>query len=465
MARIQGCSICRQRHIVESKQMKKLFKTEINTALELSKEEMFIINCLRSEFGKKGNGGDTIFDLSNIDWNIVYAKSMQWGLASLLSKIIKKRTRLDKYSDIPNDFLQKIKVYYLNNFLANEKTFKKLSEVLRVFNETGIGAILLKGSHLAPFVYKDIGLRPMSDIDILVKKEDLSKVEELLLKMGYAYDTTTNSVEWWKTNHLHLPFSHPAGIRLLEIHWSIVKKQSPFTLDMEGFWKRAKHEKFNGIDILVPSAEDTLLHLCFHASHDDMFRCSIRPFCDIAAIVTHFNHEIDWNELTSRANEWGFQKYLFLTLSLSREMIGAQVPDKILNELTPGFFNEGIALEAQKRVFFREKDKPAITNITHMEKLHPDLSFPEKLSNIFHEIFISPEEMTVRYKLPPSSRRIYFYYIVRFLSLLYRKIPLYASFLLHILINKKDDFYNYNLDTWLIPFKKDGGTIKGAIKK
>ncbi|MCP4365035.1 MAG: nucleotidyltransferase family protein [Planctomycetes bacterium] len=46
--------------------------------------------------------------------------------------------------------------------------------------------ILLKGAHLAQVVYSNIALRPMGDIDILVKKNDLPKAKELLLELGYT---------------------------------------------------------------------------------------------------------------------------------------------------------------------------------------------------------------------------------------------------------------------------------------
>jgi hypothetical protein len=346
-------------------------------------------------------------------------------------------------------------VEYLSNFLANEKTFKKLSDVLRVFNEKGIKAMLLKGSHLAPFVYQDIGLRTMCDIDILVKKQDLPRVEELLLKAGYKHYTITNSVEWYKTNHFHLPFTHPEGIKHLEIHWTIVTQHSLFAPDIEGIWERAKMETFFGTDTLVLSAEDLLLHLCFHIAHDDIFRCGARSFCDISAALIHYNQDIDWNQLQNRAFKWGFEKYLYITLHLSREILGASVPDTVLLALKPEKFNEKISLEARNRIFSRETGKPVIVDVAHMEKLHPDISLSKKISNIFHEIFIPPEEMVARYRLPPSSRRVYFYYFVRFFSFLYRKAPLYASFFLHLLTRSKIDFYNHNLESWLISSIKE----------
>ena len=146
----------------------------------LEPEDQFIINCLRSEYVK-----ETKFDslsLPDIDWAIVYKKSSQMGAAPFLHKIIKKRLTGPQLSHIPEDFLQKIKNAYLKTFIVNEKNFDKLTGTIDLLSSAGIKVILLKGSHLAQFVYEDAGLRQMCDLDIMIKEEDLKKAEKQLLK-------------------------------------------------------------------------------------------------------------------------------------------------------------------------------------------------------------------------------------------------------------------------------------------
>ena len=157
------------------------------TDLNLTREEQFILTCLRSEFSGSSEADFSALDLQSMNWDTVYKKSTEWNIAELLYKIIKKQASFLKTLNIPKPFLETMRLKYFMSCLAYDSMFKSLYEVLEVFHKAGIKVILLKGSHLAQFVYQDIGVRPMGDIDILVRKEDLSKAEELLLQMEYYY--------------------------------------------------------------------------------------------------------------------------------------------------------------------------------------------------------------------------------------------------------------------------------------
>ena len=139
--------------------------------MQLLPEEQFIINCLRSELGSASNDEISEADLSTLNWNMVYEISIQWGIVPSLYKIIKKLSSTLPSLRMSEHFLQKLKAAYIATLIKNKEELKSLVKVLMVFKTAGIKVILLKGSHLVSFVYKDMGLRAMSDIDILVKKK------------------------------------------------------------------------------------------------------------------------------------------------------------------------------------------------------------------------------------------------------------------------------------------------------
>jgi len=404
-------------------------------AIRPEPEEKFILHCLRTYiYGQRG-----INVPSFIDWDTVHRKAHQWAITPILGKFLNSQS-----PSIPVDFVQKVKLAYLRTFAVNELNYRRLVEVLKVLGKAGIRVILLKGAHLAYFIYQDIGLRAMGDIDILIRKEDLARVEGILLEMGYKYYTFTNSVQWYKNNHFHLPFTSPQGIKHLEVHWDFVMRDSIFDIDMDGIWERAKEVKIYGTDVMILSHEDAILHLCFHMAHDDMLRGGIRPLFDIAMLLKRHTGDIKWSYLIQITRAWGIERYLYLILHLISDLIGMSIPYDPLQRLIDDGFDRGMLHQAQRRIFLRETTDPVITNITHMERLHPDVRSSEKIRNIFHQIFIPPDEMRIRYRLPSSSKRIYLYYLIRPFSLLYKK-----SFLFKLLINglfKKQ----YNLDSWLL---------------
>lgn len=460
------------------------------TDLNLTQEEQFIIACLRSEFSSGSDNEFPAFDYESFDWNRVYNKSLQWRIAPLLYKSIEKRATPKsplikgepggcQKPNIPKEFLEKIKVEYLITCVAYNSIYESLAEISGVFQKAGIKVILLKGSHLAKFVYEYPGMRPMGDIDILVKKEDLSKTEELLLQMGYTQPIDTKS-------SLHLPyFSHPEKIRTLEVHWTITKPIWQFNIDVEGIWEKAKTERKNGIDMFVFSLEDLLLYLSLHATYQHNLRTlGLVPFCDIAAIIHNttiheqiprnkggeggceqihkkevFTHKypshrcgIDWDKLQARAHEWGIAKYLYLSLYLSHEILGTSVPEGTISAFTSEPSGKKIASEAIKRILSIKVENSPFTDAPHLfyDDFHPHNNPMRRTLFIFQKIFIPREKLAAYYALSENSKRIYFYYCIRFFSLPYRYFLYYANFYVYWLTHKKGQVYGDNLDLWLL---------------
>ncbi len=424
--------------------------------MQLLPEEQFIINCLRSELGVASNNEISRVDLSTLDCNTIYEKSIQWGIVPSLYKIIKKLSSTLPSLRMSEHFLQKWKSAHIATLIKNKERLKSLVEVLMVLNTAGIKVILLKGIHLVQFVHKDMGLRAMNDIDILVKKEDISKAVELLFQMGYGFvkkrrDAQEQSIsikELIKSCDRHVPaLGHPKGINKLDLHWTI--PGSSFNVDTEGLWKRAITVEINGTSVLVLSLEDLLLHLSLHTAFHHKFNVGIKQLYDIATTIN--NHKINWDKLKLRSYEWGTEKCLYLTLRFAKEILGARVPERILHALKPDTLNEKILLEAQKRIFFQEIKKSAFEDVPYLNKFHPDNSLLKRTSFLFNRIFITRKELAFNYSLSVPSKHIYFYYFVRVISLLYRHIPRYIPFFLYLLLHKKSSPYFNDLDVWLIP--------------
>ena len=441
--------------------MNKIYTSPINS-LKLTSEELFIIICLRS--GLEGDTNDEFvkIDFSIFDWDVVYEKSEQWQITPLLYKIITKNSFLSQFSKIPDDFLQKMETKYIETVDKNKTTFGSLVKVLKVFNKSGINEIiLLKGSHIAQFVYGDIGLRAMRDIDVLVRKEDLHKSVELLFQIGYGLHKRFKAQKDTEIEKLiraykgHVPaLSHPNGIKKIDIHWAITKS-SLFNINTDLLWQRVKTKNINGTNVLVLSPEDLLLHLSIHLSHDHKFKSkAIRQLYDMAVTINHDSCKIDWDMLRQRACKWGVEKHLYLSLRLSKEILGVSVPDDVLQGIKPKPFNEKILSKIHKRILSRQIEnsdkKTTFSNIPHLDKFHPKNKLSKRLCFIFQRIFISPKELTKIYSLPTPSKRIYFYYFFRIISLLYRYVPRYVPFFIYLLSHKKDSPYFNDLDSWLI---------------
>ena len=86
---------------------------------------------------------------------------------------------------VPPRLHKKVEEAYGQTRVKNHLLFQDLQRLLMKFESNKIPTLLLKGSALIPRYYKDHGLRPMNDLDILIPNERAVEAIELLKTIGY----------------------------------------------------------------------------------------------------------------------------------------------------------------------------------------------------------------------------------------------------------------------------------------
>ena len=71
---------------------------------------------------------------------------------------------------------------------CSNKIFKKL-------NDNNIKFIPLKGAQLILFYNFDLSLRPIRDLDILVKENDIPRIVEILSDLGFFFKSNKNFIK------------------------------------------------------------------------------------------------------------------------------------------------------------------------------------------------------------------------------------------------------------------------------
>ena len=352
--------------------------------------------------------------LSTSDWGRLIGQSARHGVTSLLYERIKA---LASRAAVPASALLTLREMHLHSAARNMRLRHELGQVLTVLQSVDIPAIALKGAHLAEVVYGDPALRPMGDLDLLVKRADLARVENKLREAGYKpYRPFWPEAE--HAVHFHLPpFVKPDTVPL-EIHWTIANPASPFRVDVDGLWTRARPAVIAGVKALVQSPEDLLLHLCLHTSYQHRFAMGLKAFYDVSATLHHYRGAIDAEQLALRARQWGAGKCVYLTLHLARQLVAAPVPDDLLSTLEPHDLDARVVRWATEQIFAERRIAlPLTPNLT---RIWTASGLRGKMAAFLKFTFPSPQAMATMYPASPSSRRIYLYYPVRLRDVLLR---------------------------------------------
>ena len=340
---------------------------------------------------------------SGVDWDSVVDRAFEHDIAPLMYRTLQGLPQTDHTKAA----FARLRSAYMGNAARNALLFRELHVVLRALRERRKDVIVLKGAALAETVYRDRALRPMSDVDLLVRKADLAESEEILKSLGYRLSRTQESArEWYSTNHYHFALFKEVSPALgvcLEIHW-LLERPRRFPIDTEGVWERAVAARIGDVPAFVLCPEDLLLHLCLHTCKHRLTG-GFRAFCDIAEVIREFGLQMNWMQVVSRASEWRINTFVAVPLHLTQKFLDALVPEWVIEAMMPPGFDHRLLEAVAARVF---EDRLAGTLFQDFFLLRHGNSLGERAS-VVQKVF-SRAAIASRYGLSADSAGIFRYY-------------------------------------------------------
>jgi hypothetical protein len=267
----------------------------------------------------------------DVDWDRLLKHAERLGVAGLLHTTL--TTCLDP-TRVPPEVSRRLGKVYYHHAARNAGLGARLQEVLAAFSGYGMPVIVLKGASIAELVYGNIALRPMYDLDVLVQPQNLDLADRLVRELGYVPDESWRPADWYRRHHHHLaPYRARDGSCRLELHHHILPSDAGAQLPIEDLWQRARPVCLGSVPTLVLAPADLLLHLCVDLSSVHHFVGGLRRLCDIAAVITRYEPELDWARLLESAHVYALERHLYYGLWLARCLMAADVPVYVLERL------------------------------------------------------------------------------------------------------------------------------------
>ena len=267
---------------------------------------------------------------TTFDWLEVLERAIACDLAPLLYHRLR---HLPGVCRAPQAVMERLKGIYQWHAARNLNLYTKLHEVRESFKREEIPLILLKGAVLADLIYGNVALRPMRDVDILVRRCDLDRVDKLLQQIGYARNETYQTYQWFRQFHHNIPYASADQTLTLELHHHIVPPRAPVTIPAEDLWEDACAVAITNEKALVLSPEKFIVHLCVHLAYDDRFCRALRALTDIAATIAFYNKSIDWTKFLSLVHAYGASRSAHYALWIASRLVDAEVPVAVLERL------------------------------------------------------------------------------------------------------------------------------------
>jgi putative nucleotidyltransferase-like protein len=291
-------------------------------------------NALLFAACRLGPRADGVASGQPLDWEYVRQAADRQGVAPLLHDWL---TRHPEFAPPKSPADRLYHAYWANHF-RNRALLSELARLADAAAGAGITFMPLKGAILAVDYYPVPALRPMSDLDLLVRPEDLEAMGHLLRSLGYReVDRQPSYVEEGRLDRRsreHQWVMARSGVSVLVEYRAepmepavgqLTDLDSAFTAKLgqhaAAIWTRARPSPAG----LRMSPEDLLLHVAAHqaARHADFRLIWLH---DIARIVTRDSAHFDWEYVCASAMRLRVAGPVRAALEAAARWIDAPVP-------------------------------------------------------------------------------------------------------------------------------------------
>jgi hypothetical protein len=232
--------------------------------------------------------------------------------------------------EVKDPLMDRLKGVYRYYLYKNEILLHRIGNLLAAFEDAGIQTMVLKGAALIQLYYRDSGLRPMLDADVLVRAHQAEQAMELLTRLRWKPVR-------YRQPQMRIPILHSTpfeddGGRQMDLHWHLFWECFNAN-DDDDYWENATRIKIGGVQTLALNPTDQLLHTCWHGARWNEVP-PIRWIADAMALLGASATEIEWPGLLKKAQKHRIVLPVKDSLEYLKKTFDAPVPDTVLKSLS-----------------------------------------------------------------------------------------------------------------------------------
>jgi Uncharacterised nucleotidyltransferase len=200
---------------------------------------------------------------------------------------------------VPADLRARLRARQTQHAHAAAVRSRVVADVAGAMAQAGVPFLVLKGAALAHLVYGDPRLRPMRDVDLLIRKADGGRALDVLVRCGFRPGATAVP-----SRHHHLQGmarTLQGATVTIELHHALMVR-TPFVEPRayDDLIRRSQPLEWGGMSCQTLGCEDMLWHVYAHAFVINTLRPGAIRLLSVADIVhttEAWIDRIDWERL------------------------------------------------------------------------------------------------------------------------------------------------------------------------
>lgn len=284
-----------------------------------------LLACARSA-AKCGSDQDLPDLLSReMDWENIFHLAEDHALLPILAQQIQTHP-----GAMPAEIFDRIQVGARANVRRNLLFSAELLGIAHALRGNAIEFLPHKGVVLNEYLYGSAALRRVTDIDLIVRKEDRIKAAATLETLGYRSALKLKPhLENAAMRHTHEWLYVRDGLQV-DLHWGLIDHASWPSFGMETAWRTLVPMRWQSLELSILRPELLLVVLGLHAAEHEWNQ--LQMFTDIAALLER-NPQLNWSEVEAFAADSHARRSLYVSLWLTHQYFNEPLPEPILQRI------------------------------------------------------------------------------------------------------------------------------------
>lgn len=315
-----------------------MLEAEYSIILELSRVTGEInANIIKSQLEK------------GVDWEKIVRVATKNKVLSLVYHNLK---RLNLADFVPRHYTILLEDNFSCNYMRNENKLLELQKIQKIAIQKKVAFAPVKGGYLIDNVYSNRRIRITNDIDVLIRRSDIKKIDDIMKECGYEYgeyDPQNNKIVSPDRNKLMLYKTKMYDLLpYIKLNADIIDKKVmfdfSFALDFS-LDTRPVDEMLDMAEIteqtMVLQPEHFLIHMCCHHYREasnvawillgkDL---NLIKFCDVREYILQKMDSYSISQAIEFAKKYKLEKAMYFTIYFVREIYHDGYETNILNSL------------------------------------------------------------------------------------------------------------------------------------